>query len=236
MHSAATPTLLRTFDPTAILALNLAGTFVFGLSGALAGIRARLDAFGVLVLAVVVGLTGGVTRDLLIGRPPATFRDPSYLAVLGVAGLVALVAYPWLERLRGAIEVLDAAGLGLFCVTGAAIARQYRLEVPEAIILGAISGIGGGMLRDLILREVPRVLRSGLYAVPALIGSAIAVAAPADGPHDWLFAVLGAGTCFVVRLAAMRWQLSLPQFPHQSPKPEPHKFVPRDLTEAERSA
>jgi len=214
--AAVTPVLLRTFDPSAILALDLAGTFVFGLSGALAGIRARLDAFGVLVLAVVVGLTGGVIRDVLIGRPPATFRDPAYLAVLGAAALVALGAFPWLERMQRAIDVLDAAGLALFSVTGAAIARQYRLEVPEAIILGAISGIGGGMLRDVILREVPRVLRSGLYAVPALIGSAIAVAAPSSGAHGWLGAALGAGACFAVRLAGMRWRLSLPQLPHQS--------------------
>ena len=214
--ATATPTLLRTVDPTAILVLDLVGTFVFGLSGALAGIRARLDGFGVLVMAVVVGLAGGVIRDVLIGRPPATFRDPVYLAVLATAGLIALFAFAWLERLQGLIEVLDAAGLGLFSVTGAAIARQHRLEVPEAIILGAISGIGGGMLRDLILREVPRVLRSGLYAVPALIGSAVTVAAPATGSHDWVYAVLGAGACFTVRLAAMRWQLSLPQLPHQS--------------------
>lgn len=211
-----TPTLLRTFDPTAILVLNLAGTFVFGVSGALAGIRARLDGFGVLVLAVVVGLAGGVIRDVLIGRPPETFRDPRYLAVLAVAGLVTLVAFPWLERRARAIEVLDAAGLGLFCVTGAAIARQYRLPMPEAVILGAISGIGGGMVRDVILREVPRVLRSGLYAVPALLGSAVAVAAPTGGSHDWLYAVLGAGACFALRLAALRWDLSLPQLPHQS--------------------
>ncbi len=214
--ATVTPTLLRTLDPTAILVLDLVGTFVFGLSGALAGIRARLDAFGVLVMAVVVGLAGGVIRDVLIGRPPATFRDPAFLAVLGVAGLVALLTFPWLERMKRLIEVLDAAGLGLFCVTGAAIARQYRLEVPEAVILGAISGIGGGMVRDLILRQVPRVLQSGLYAVPALIGSAVAVAAPSSGAHDWVYAVLGAGACFAVRLGALRWRLSLPQMPHQS--------------------
>jgi uncharacterized membrane protein YeiH len=135
--------------------------------------------------------------------------------VLAAAALVTLLAYPWLERRWRAIEVLDAAGLGLFCVTGAAIAREYRVPVPEAIILGAISGIGGGMLRDMILREVPRVLRSGLYAVPALLGSAVAVAAPASGPHDWLYALLGAGACFALRLAALRWDLSLPRLPHQ---------------------
>jgi uncharacterized membrane protein YeiH len=106
----------------------------------------------VLVLAIVVGLTGGIVRDVLIGRPPATFRDPRFLAVLGAAAVVALLAHPLLTRARvqHTIDVLDAAGLGLFCVTGASIAVQYRLAAPEAIVLGMISGIGGGMLRDLI--------------------------------------------------------------------------------------
>jgi uncharacterized membrane protein YeiH len=210
-----TPTLLTTAHPAAILALNLAGGFVFGLSGGLAGVRARLDGFGVLVLAVVVGLTGGVIRDVLIGRPPATFRDWHYLALLGAAGLLAMVAYPLLERAERAIDVLDAAGVSLVCVTGASIALQYRLAAPEAVMLGAISAIGGGMLRDVILREVPRVLRSGLYAVPALAGSAIAVAA-GTGAHSVQCALLGALACFAIRLAALRWDLSLPQLPHQS--------------------
>jgi uncharacterized membrane protein YeiH len=214
VHQAA-PTLLTTAHPSAILALNLVGGFVFGLSGGLAGVRARLDGFGVLVLAVVVGLTGGVVRDVLIGRPPATFRDWRYLAVLGAAGLVSMAAYPLLERAGRAIDVLDAAGVSLVCVTGTSIALQYRLAAPEAVMLGAISAIGGGMLRDVILREVPRVLRSGLYAVPALAGSAIAVAS-GTGAHSVQFALLGALACFSIRLAALRWNLSLPQLPHQS--------------------
>jgi uncharacterized membrane protein YeiH len=198
-----------------LLILNLAGAFVFGLSGALAGVRARLDAFGVLVLAFVVGLTGGVIRDVLIGRPPATFRDWHYLAVLALAGLAAMSAYPLLERAERMVDVLDAAGLSLVCVTGATIAMRYHLAAPEAVILGAISAIGGGMMRDLILGEVPRVLRSGLYAVPALAGSAVAVAA-GHGDHGVAFAVIGAAACFAIRLAGLHWNLSLPQLPHQS--------------------
>jgi uncharacterized membrane protein YeiH len=126
-----------------------------------------------------------------------------------------MVAYPLLERAERAIDVLDAAGVSLVCVTGASIALQYRLAAPEAVMLGAISAIGGGMLRDMILREIPRVLRSGLYAVPALTGSAIAVVA-GTGSHSVLFALLGALACFSIRLAALRWDLSLPQLPHQS--------------------
>jgi uncharacterized membrane protein YeiH len=213
-------TVLQLFDPTALLALNLAGTFVFGLSGGLAAVRARLDAFGVIVLTAVVGLTGGVIRDVLIGRPPATFRDPRYLAVLGLAAAVTLLAFPLLERRQRTLEVLDAAGLALVCVTGSSIALEYHLAGPEAVILGAISAIGGGMLRDVILREVPHVLRSGLYAIPALVGSTIAVAA-AGGHHVMLFAMLGALTCFALRMAGLRWDLSLPSLPYQDRLPNP---------------
>ena len=214
------PTVLQVFDPTVLLALNLAGTFVFGLSGGLAAVRARLDAFGVIVLTAVVGLTGGVIRDLLIGRPPATFRDPRYLAVLGLAAAVTLIAFPLLDRRRRTIDVLDAAGLALVCVTGSSIALAYHVAAPQAVILGAISGIGGGMLRDVILREVPHVLRSGLYAIPALIGSTIAVAA-AGGHHVVLLSLIGALACFLLRMAALRWDLSLPALPYQDRLPTP---------------
>ena len=104
----APTSLLHGFDPTLLLVLNLAGTFVFGLSGGLAGVRARLDLFGVVVLAVVVGLTGGITRDLLIGVPPETFRDWRYLAVAGGAGLVTFLAHSPLGRIAGPIDLLDA--------------------------------------------------------------------------------------------------------------------------------
>jgi uncharacterized membrane protein YeiH len=150
-----------------LLVLNLAGTFAFGLSGGMAGVRARLDLFGVVVLAVVVGLAGGITRDLLIGFQPATIRDWRYLAVAGGAGLVTLFAYPLLSRIGGPIDVLDAAGLALFCVTGASTALEFGLAAAPAVILGAITGIGGGVLRDILVRQIPVVLREGLYAIPA---------------------------------------------------------------------
>jgi uncharacterized membrane protein YeiH len=208
--AAATPTLLRTFDPTAILVLDLVGTFVFGLSGALAGIRARLDAFGVIVMAVVVGLAGGVIRDVLIGRPPATFRDPAFLAVLGIAGLVALVSFPWLERMQRLIEVLDAAGLGLFCVVGADTAVAHHLGFADCVILGAVTGIGGGILRDVLVREVPAILRGGFYAIPALCGALVVVTAYRAGDHSIIFPIVGAIVCFLMRIAGMRYGLGLP--------------------------
>jgi uncharacterized membrane protein YeiH len=149
-----------------LLVLNLAGTFAFGLSGGMAGVRARLDLLGIVVLAVVVGLAGGIIRDLLIGVPPATIRDWRYLAVAGGAGLVTLPAYPLLSRIEGPIDVLDAAGLALFCVTGASTALDDGLAAAPAVILGAITGIGGGILRDILVRQIPVVLREGLARFP----------------------------------------------------------------------
>src|ERR687886_3067986 len=143
------------FSPGLILVLNLAGTFVFGLSGGLAAVRAKLDLFGVVVLSGVVGLAGGITRDLLIGVPPATFRDWRYLAAAGAAGLVCFFARPALERIQRSVLVFDAIGLGLFCVTGATKALDFGLGPAQAIILGAITGIGGGMMRDVLLPGIP---------------------------------------------------------------------------------
>lgn len=212
---SAVPHALHGFDPTLLLVLNLAGTFVFGLSGGLAGVQARLDAFGVVVLAVVVGLAGGITRDLLIGIAPQTFRDWRYLAVAAGAGLVTVVAHPVLGRLERPILVLDAAGLALFCVTGASSALDHRVGTVEAIVLGAITGVGGGMLRDILLREVPVVLRTGLYAIPALIGATIVAVAAKIGTHSLAVPIAGAAVCFGLRLAGIHFDLNVPQAPRR---------------------
>ncbi|HET8743470.1 MAG TPA: trimeric intracellular cation channel family protein [Gaiella sp.] len=205
--------VLKGFDPTLLLVLNLAGTFVFGLSGGLAGVQARLDAFGVVVLAVTVGLAGGITRDVLIGIPPQTFRDWRYLAVAGGAGLVTFLAAPMLERLERPVLVFDAAGLALFCVTGASTALDHRVGAVSAVVLGAITGIGGGMLRDILLREIPTVLRTGLYAIPALIGATIVVVASESGTHNLVVPIVGAAVCFVIRLAGLHFDLNVPHAP-----------------------
>src|SRR3954470_15732924 len=196
------------FNPTLILVLNLAGTFIFGLSGGLAAVRAKLDLFGVVVLAGVVGLAGGITRDLLIGTPPATFRDWRYLAAAGAAGLVCFFARPALERIQRSVLIFDAVGLGLFCVTGATKALDFRVGPVPAILLGAITGIGGGMLRDVLLREVPTVLRHDLYAIPALLGATVLVIAQKSGSTNPLFPVLGAAVCVAVRLAGLKYRIN----------------------------
>jgi uncharacterized membrane protein YeiH len=202
------------FNPTLILLLNLAGTFVFGLSGGLAAVRARLDLFGVVVLSAVVGLAGGITRDVLIGTPPATFRDWRYLAAAAAAGMVCFFAGRVLERAERSIMVFDALGLGLFAVTGATKALQFGLGPIQAILLGAITGVGGGMLRDLLLRQIPTVLREGLYAIPALLGASVLVIAQHAGSRNPVFPVLGALVCIVTRLSGWRYGVNVPTAPN----------------------
>lgn len=197
-------------DTYLILWLNLVATFVFGLSGGLAAVRARLDVFGVVVLAAVVGLAGGVTRDVLIGVPPETFRDGRYLAAAGAAGVTCFLAGAAIERHHSAVQFFDAVGLSLFCVSGASKAVESGLGPAQAVILGAITGIGGGMLRDVLLREVPTVLRSDLYAIPALAGAAVVAVAHQAGSDSGLYALLGAALCLGLRLIGLRYRISVP--------------------------
>ena len=206
----ASPPLLPGFNTTLLLVLNLVGTFVFGLSGGMAGVRKQLDLFGAIVLAVVVGIAGGTIRDVLIGIPPQTFRDWRYLAVAAGAGLLTAVAHPAINRLQRPIDALDAAGLALFCLTGAATALTHRLGVVDSIILGAITGIGGGMLRDILVGEIPTVLRGGLYAIPALVGAGIVVVAYHAGDRTIVFPIVGASVCFLMRLTGLRYGIGLP--------------------------
>jgi uncharacterized membrane protein YeiH len=177
----------------------------------MAGVRVALDLFGAVVLAVVVGIAGGTIRDVLIGIPPATFRDWRYLAVAGAAGLLTAVAHPAIDRQQRPIQALDAAGLALFCVTGAATALAHRLGVVDSVILGAITGIGGGMLRDVLVREIPTVLHGGLYAIPALVGAGIVVIAYHAGDHSLVFPIVGAAVCFLMRMAGLHYGIGLPR-------------------------
>jgi uncharacterized membrane protein YeiH len=192
------------------LVLDLTGTFVFALSGALAGARRKLDLFGVLVLAFAAGNSGGITRDLLIGAvPPVAVADWRYLGVSALAGIVTFYLAPLIVRMGGAILLFDAAGLALFAVTGAAKALSFGLDPVMAIAMGVVTGIGGGMARDVLLAEIPTVLRAELYAVAALVAAAIVVAGEL---LHWPVAPVTAAAllaCFTLRVLAIRrgWRL-----------------------------
>ena len=170
-------------------------------------------------LATVTALGGGIIRDLIIGAvPPATLSDWRYLAVATTGGLVAFALARRLERLSLPISLLDAAGLSLFAVTGASKALDYGLGAGQAVILGALTAVGGGTLRDVLIRRIPAVLHSGLYAIPALIGAAITVAATRAGVYGLVAAVAAATACFLVRLLGIVLNLNAPRPPRAGPR------------------
>lgn len=208
-------------EPPLLLALDLAGTFAFGLNGALTAVRAaRLDIVGVVTLAMITAL-GGIVRDVLIDSlPPATFSDWRFLAVAAAGGLVAFALGQRLDRLAGPITVLDAVGLSLFAVSGASKALGFGLGVGQAIILGAVTAVGGGTLRDVLIREIPTVLRSELYAIPALIGAAVTAATSRTGVYGIPAAIAAAALCFVVRLVGVHFGLNAPGPPGARSDPD----------------
>ena len=209
--------------PSALLVLDLAGTFAFALNGALTAVRAtHVDIVGVVALGMITAVGGGIIRDVLLGDlPPATFSDWRYLVVAAAGGLIVFLVGRRLDRFAGAIDVLDAAGLSLFAVTGAAKALELGVGPAQAIILGAVTGVGGGTLRDVLIQQVPSVLRSGLYAIPALVGAALVVVADSIGVRDRIstaVTVFAAAVCFLIRMAGIRFALDAPKPPGTGPR------------------
>ena len=193
------------YSDLVLVVLDLVGIFVFAITGALVAVRKDLDVFAVLVLAGVTGLGGGFIRDLLIGAvPPAALADWRYLLVPVVAGVVTFYFHPALGRAERVVNVLDAAGLSLFCVTGALKALDYGLGAVPAALLGMVTGIGGGVLRDVLAGRVPLVFRGELYATPALVGALVAVLGYRAGVQTAVVAVPAAAVCFGWRVLAMR--------------------------------
>ncbi len=195
---------------TLLLVLDLGGTFVFALSGAMAGVKHQLDLFGVLVLSFAAGNAGGIARDVLIGAvPAAAISDWRYIVVSLLAGLLTFYWFPFIDRLRSSVQVFDAAGLGLFAVSGALKALTFHLGPVPAVLLGMLTGIGGGMVRDVLVAEVPSVLRAELYAVAAAVGATVVVIGHKIQFPSVPVAVCGALICFGLRFEAIRrgWQL-----------------------------
>ncbi len=195
---------------TLVLVLDLCGTFVFALSGATAAVRRRLDLFGVLVLSFAAANSGGIARDLLIGAaPPAAISDWRYLTVSLVAGIVTFCWAPVIEKLQNPVRMFDAAGLALFAVAGAQKALVFGLNPVMAALLGMLTGIGGGMARDVLLADVPMVLRADLYAVAALAGAIVVVSGAVLDLPSTPVAIVAAALCFGLRMMAVRrgWHL-----------------------------
>jgi uncharacterized membrane protein YeiH len=195
---------------TFITLLDFIGTFAFAISGAVVAVRHRLDLFGVLVLSFAAATAGGIVRDLLLGAtPPASLVDWRYFAVSTLAGLLTFYRYQQVERLRNPVQLFDAVGLGLFAVSGASKALAAGLGPVGAIMLGTLSGIGGGIARDMLVAEIPNVLRRELYAVAALAGAAVVVLGASFSLPAAPVAVAGALLCLGLRWLAIRrgWRL-----------------------------
>jgi uncharacterized membrane protein YeiH len=199
---------------SALLALDLLGVFVFGLSGGLRAVEVRFDVFGVVVLALVAALGGGLARDVLLGDvPPAALRDDRYLVAAVLAGVAVFLGARLVERLAGAVRLFDAAGLGLFVVSGTAKALDAGLGALPAVVIGCLAGIGGGVLRDVLAGVQPIVLRREVYAVPALLGAAVVVAADGQGVRGPVVAVTAAGLVFALRMTGVRRDWHAPVAP-----------------------
>lgn len=211
MGDAAVRAFEGSFVQALLLTLDIAGTFAFAVSGASAGVKRELDLFGVLLLSFAAAAAGGIARDMLIGAiPPAALSDWRYLVTALVAGAITFWWHPLVDRLKNPVQLFDAVGLALFAVAGAQKALAYGLSPTMAALLGMLTGIGGGIVRDMLLAGVPSVLRSELYAVAALAGAVVVVSGDALQLNAAVAALLGAASCFVLRLAAIRYRIRLP--------------------------
>lgn len=197
-----------------VLVLDLSGVFVFALSGALAGVRHRFDLFGVLVLSFAAANSGGITRDVLIGAvPPPGIADWRYIVVPILAGLATFKWGEIIDRMRSAVQIFDAGGLALFAVSGALKALDFGAGPVTAVLLGMLTGIGGGMVRDVLTAEAPTVLRGDIYAVAAMAGASVVVLGRMVGMPTAGVAVTGAFLCFGLRFIAIRRRWQLPVAP-----------------------
>ncbi|MFD6952836.1 hypothetical protein A6A08_24515 [Nocardiopsis sp. TSRI0078] len=205
---------------TLILVLDLIGILAFAIDGSLTAVRtARVDIVGVLTLGMVTALGGGVIRDLLLGVTPATFQDWRYICTALLGATTAFFLSRQLTHLTKPILVFDAAGLSLFAVIGATKALEMGFGPLQATLLGVVTGVGGGTIRDVLLNRVPTVLsaNSHLYATPALLGAGLVAISYTVGLTWGWIAVVGALLCFTVRLLALLYRWSAPSPPGAPP-------------------
>ena len=198
--------------PRLLRMVDLAATAVFAIGGAQAGVDADLDVFGLMVVAFATALGGGMIRDVLIGdTPPAALRSVAYPLVAFGGGAAVFLAERVIDEVPSLVDTLDAGGLSLFCVVGAAKALDHGLRPLAAVLLGTITAVGGGVIRDVLVDVVPSVLRADVYATAAVVGAAVMVGLSACGVGRPRAMLVGGVTCFVIRMASIGLDWELPR-------------------------
>ena len=193
--------------------LNIVGIAAFAASGALIGVRKRLDVFGVCVVGATTGIGGGLIRDVLLGiHPPTSMTYWPNIATAVAVSLLTFVAHSALGRLMPTVVVFDAFGLGLFAAGSAGIVLAHGGGTLAAVTIGATTAVGGGVLRDILVNEVPLLLHRDLYALPALLGAAIVPLADGAGARSEVGLIAGTVVATGLRLTALwrRWNLPQP--------------------------
>lgn len=204
------------YDPdTLLLVVDLVGTFVFAVEGGMAAVAGDLDLLGLMALSFVTALGGGIMRDMLIGAiPPNSIRDWRYGTVALSGGVAVFFFSEFFHGVHPTVMTsLDAAGLALFAVAGAAKALEYGLSPFIAVLMGGITGVGGGVVRDVLLAQVPTVLRADVYATAAIAGAAVMVAGLKLRFPRALMMSLGGVVCFLLRMVSVWRHWNLPRVP-----------------------
>lgn len=195
----------------ALLVLNLLGTFFFAISGSLLAARRGFDLIGSLILGSLTGLGGGVVRDVVLGVGPTAFTEPLYFAAPAAAALLVFFLLSGVERFPRTLLIFDAAGLGLFCTTGTVKALEAGMNPVAAVLLGAATGIGGGLLRDVVANRDPELFDpKQLYAVPALMGATVTAIAWGLGFYSFWVALAVAVGVFALRVVSLRLRWRVP--------------------------
>jgi uncharacterized membrane protein YeiH len=204
---------IKFHSATLLLAIDLIGTFVFAVEGASAAAQGNLDILGVMVLAFATALGGGIIRDVLIGAaPPNSIRDWRYPATAFLGGSAVFFLNSVVSRVPGSLlTTLDAAGLALFAVAGAAKALDYGIHPLLAMLMGGITGVGGGTIRDVLLARIPLVLRADVYAAAALAGAAAMILVLQLKLRPALATTAGIAVCFILRMVAVWKHWNLPR-------------------------
>lgn len=217
--------------------LDMAGVIVFALSGVILACRSRMDPIGMLVLAAVTGIGGGTLRDLVLGvRPVFWVTDPAYLWVILATVSVSLMGFHYIHRLsRGFLPIADAFGLALFTVIGTHKALLLGSSGTVAVLMGMMTGVAGGMIRDVLAQRVPMVLREEIYATAAMAGGVVYVAL--DALAAPLTLTIAASLCVTLglRVAAIHWRLSLPLFAWVMVPPKNHDEASAPLSTPQKA-